>query len=199
MQPRAVGRLFPLSLASEGSCRIGGNLSTNAGGLNVLAYGNARDLCLGLEVVLADGRVWNGLRRLRKDNTGYDLQEPVHRRRRNARRHHRRGAEAVSQGHGTTRPAFIAVPSPQAAVELLSLTRELSGNRVVAFELMPRIALEFTIRHMGSARSAGGTFALVCSGELADPAEGCLARNSRGGHRARAGQRRRGRPVGPAT
>ena len=66
-------RFFPLSLESEGSCRIGGNLSTNAGGIGVLAYGNARDLCLGLEVVLADGRVWNGLKRLRKDNTGYDL------------------------------------------------------------------------------------------------------------------------------
>ena len=71
----AVDRLFPLSLASEGSCRIGGNLSTNAGGLNVIAYGNMRDLCLGLEVVLADGRVWNGLKRLRKDNTGYDLRD----------------------------------------------------------------------------------------------------------------------------
>ena len=70
---RGVDRLFPLSLASEGSCRIGGNLSTNAGGLNVIAYGNTRDLCLGLEVVLADGRIWNGLKRLRKDNTGYDL------------------------------------------------------------------------------------------------------------------------------
>jgi FAD/FMN-containing dehydrogenase len=66
-------RLLPLSLASEGSCRIGGNLATNAGGLNVLAFGTARDLCLGLEVVLADGRVWNGMRALRKDNTGYDL------------------------------------------------------------------------------------------------------------------------------
>ena len=71
----AADRLFPLSLASEGSCRIGGNLSTNAGGLNVIAYGNMRDLCLGLEVVLADGRVWNGLRHLRKDNTGYDLRD----------------------------------------------------------------------------------------------------------------------------
>ena len=71
----AVDRLFPLSLASEGSCRIGGNLSTNAGGLNVIAYGNTRDLCLGLEVVLADGRIWNGLKRLRKDNTGYDLRD----------------------------------------------------------------------------------------------------------------------------
>ena len=72
-RPRTAERFFPLSLESEGSCRIGGNLSTNAGGLGVLAYGNARDLCLGLEVVLADGRIWNGLKSLRKDNTGYDL------------------------------------------------------------------------------------------------------------------------------
>ena len=70
-----AGALFPLSLGAEGSCRIGGNLSTNAGGMNVLRYGNARDLVLGLEVVLADGRVWNGLRGLRKDNTGYDLKQ----------------------------------------------------------------------------------------------------------------------------
>ena len=69
----SAGRLFPLSLASEGSCQIGGVLSTNAGGLAVLAYGNARDLALGLEVALADGRVWHGLKSLRKDNTGYDL------------------------------------------------------------------------------------------------------------------------------
>ncbi|NTV11817.1 MAG: FAD-binding oxidoreductase, partial [Zoogloea sp.] len=69
----AVDRLFPLSLASEGSCTIGGNLSTNAGGVQVLRYGNTRDLVLGLEVVLPDGRVWDGLRGLRKDNTGYDL------------------------------------------------------------------------------------------------------------------------------
>jgi FAD/FMN-containing dehydrogenase len=69
----AHDRLFPLSLGAEGSCEIGGNLSTNAGGTQVLRYGNTRDLVLGLEVVLADGRVWNGLRALRKDNTGYDL------------------------------------------------------------------------------------------------------------------------------
>ena len=68
-------RLFPLSLPSEGSCRIGGNLGTNAGGVGVLAYGNARQLVLGLEVVLADGRVWNGLKALKKDNTGYDLKD----------------------------------------------------------------------------------------------------------------------------
>lgn len=70
-----MDRLFPLSLASEGSCMVGGNLSTNAGGIAVLSYGNARDMVLGLEVVLADGRVWNGLRALRKDNTGYDLKQ----------------------------------------------------------------------------------------------------------------------------
>ena len=69
----AVGRIFPLTLASQGSCRIGGNLATNAGGVNVVRYGNARDLCLGLEAVLPDGRIWHGLKRLRKDNTGYDL------------------------------------------------------------------------------------------------------------------------------
>jgi len=72
---QAAGRLFPLSLGAEGSCQIGGNLSTNAGGVNVLRYGNAREQVLGLEVVLADGRVWNGLRGLRKDNTGYDLKQ----------------------------------------------------------------------------------------------------------------------------
>src|SRR3546814_18268757 len=71
-----VGRLFPLSLGSEGSCRIGGNLSTNAGGTAVLAYGNMRQLCLGLEVVLPTGEIWDGLRRLKKDNTGYDLRDP---------------------------------------------------------------------------------------------------------------------------
>ncbi len=71
----AAGRLFPLSLGSEGSCRIGGNLSTNAGGTAVLAYGNMRQLCLGLEVVLPTGEIWNGLRRLKKDNTGFDLRD----------------------------------------------------------------------------------------------------------------------------
>ena len=156
-----AGRLFPLSLASEGSCRIGGNLSTNAGGLNVLAYGSARDLCLGLEVVLPDGRIWNGLRRLRKDNTGYDLKNLFI------------GAEGTlgvitaavlklypkPQSHET---AFIAVASPQAAVDLLSLAREMSGNRVVAFELMPRIAMDFTVKHMGITNPLGGILTLVC-------------------------------------
>jgi FAD/FMN-containing dehydrogenase len=142
----AVGRFFPLSLASEGSCRIGGNLSTNAGGLGVIAYGNARDLCLGLEVVLADGRVWNGLKRLRKDNTGYDMKNLFI------------GAEGTlgiitgavlklfprPAGWAT---AFIAISSPKAALALLTLAQERSGGRVTAIEIMPRIGFGFTLKH----------------------------------------------------
>jgi FAD/FMN-containing dehydrogenase len=141
-----AGRFFPLSLESEGSCRIGGNLSTNAGGLGVLAYGNARDLCLGLEVVLADGRVWNGLRSLRKDNTGYDLKNLFI------------GAEGTlgiitaavlklfphPSDHAT---AFVALPSVKAALDLLNLARQRSSNRVTAIELFRRNGFEFTIKH----------------------------------------------------
>ena len=94
-----AGRLFALSLAAEGSCQIGGNLSTNAGGVNVLRYGNARDQVLGLEAVLPDGRLWDGLRALRKDNTGYDLKQ-LFIGRGHARRHHRRGAQAAPEAHG---------------------------------------------------------------------------------------------------
>ncbi|CAN5277181.1 FAD-binding oxidoreductase [soil metagenome] len=142
----SVDRLFPLTLASEGSCRIGGNLSSNAGGIGVLAYGNARDLCLGLEVVLPDGRVWNGLRSLRKDNTGYDLKNLFI------------GAEGTL-GIITAavlklfpRPvsratALAALPSPQAAIDLLALAREQSGGRVTALELLPRNGFEFTMKH----------------------------------------------------
>lgn len=144
----AAGRLFPLSLASEGSARLGGVLSTNAGGINVLAYGSARDLCLGLEVVLADGRIWSGLKTLRKDNTGYDLKELF------------LGAEGtlgivtaavVKLFPQPTRydTAFIAVPNPQAAVELLGLAQGATGNRMVAFELLPRLGLDYLMRHMG--------------------------------------------------
>ena len=147
----SVDRLFPLSLASQGTCRIGGNLSTNAGGLNVLAYGNARDLCLGLEVVLADGRVLKGLKKLRKDNTGYDLRNIFI------------GAEGtlgiitaatlkLFPKPRSTSTGFIAVPSTQAALEVLGLLKELSGNRVVAFELMPEIGLQFTEKHLGIRR-----------------------------------------------
>jgi FAD/FMN-containing dehydrogenase len=166
-----AGRLFPLSLASEGSCRIGGNLSTNAGGLNVLAYGNARDLCLGLEVVLPDGRIWNGLRRLRKDNTGYDLKNLFI------------GAEGtlgvitaavlkIFPKPRTYETAFIAVNSPQAAVDLLSLAKEMSGNRVVAFELLPRIAMDFTVKHMGITNPLAEFSPWYALSELADPAAG---------------------------
>jgi FAD/FMN-containing dehydrogenase len=142
-----AARFFPLSLESEGSCRIGGNLSTNAGGLGVLAYGSARDLCLGLEVVLADGRVWNGLKSLRKDNTGYDLKNLFI------------GAEgtlgiitaAVLKlfPHPSDRAtAFVALPSVKAALDLLNLARQRSGDRVTAIELFRRNGFEFTIKHL---------------------------------------------------
>jgi FAD/FMN-containing dehydrogenase len=168
-----VDRMFPLSLASEGSCRIGGNLSTNAGGVQVLLYGNARDLCLGLEVVLADGRVWNGLSHLRKDNTGYDLRNLFI------------GAEGTlgiitaavlklyprPKVHET---AFIALPSPEAAVALLALAREGSGNRVSAFEILPDLALAFTERHMGLRRPLQAASAWYVLAELSDPAPGTM-------------------------
>ncbi len=144
-------RLFPLSLASEGSCRIGGNLSTNAGGTAVLAYGNARDLVLGLEVVLADGRVWNGLRALRKDNTGYDL------------KHLFIGSEgtlgiitaAVLKLYPRPREtvtAICGVESPAAALELLGIARSFAGGQVTACEIVPRIGVEFVLRHGSNVR-----------------------------------------------
>ena len=139
---RAAGRLFPLSLASEGSARIGGLLATNAGGIGVLRYGNARDLCLGVEAVLADGRVLHGLSRLLKDNMGYDL------------RHLLIGAEgtlglitaASLRLHplpDETATAWIAVASPAAAVELLQATRAALGGTISAFELMSAEGLAF--------------------------------------------------------
>jgi len=142
-----AGRLFPLSLAAEGSCQIGGNLSTNAGGVNVLRYGGARDQVLGLEVVLPDGRVWNGLRALRKDNTGYDLKQLF------------LGAEgtlgvitaAVLQLYSrptATATAWIAIDSPRAAVELLARLRGHLGDRVSAFELVSRSCLEAVLAHL---------------------------------------------------
>ncbi|MBI5789838.1 MAG: FAD-binding oxidoreductase [Rhodocyclales bacterium] len=148
---REAGRLFPLSLAAEGSATIGGNLSTNAGGVQVLRYGNARDLTLGLEVVLADGRVWNGLRGLRKDNTGYDL------------KHLFIGAEGTL-GLITAatlklfpRPraqatAWVAVADPAAAVALLGRLRDVAGDNVTAFEIVGRPALELVLRHIPNAR-----------------------------------------------
>lgn len=148
----AVDRLFPLSLAAEGSATLGGNLSTNAGGVQVLRYGNARELALGLEVVLADGRIWNGLRALRKDNTGYDLKQLFI------------GAEGTL-GLITAatlklfpRPrviatAWAAVPDPLAAVRLLGGLRDAAGESVTAFELVGRSALELVLQHMPKARA----------------------------------------------
>ena len=148
---KTADRLFPLSLAAEGSASIGGNLATNAGGVQVLRYGNARELTLGLEVVLADGRIWNGLRALRKDNTGYDL------------KHLFIGAEGTL-GLITAatlklfpRPraqatAWVAVPHPAAAVRLLARLRDAAGDNVTAFEIVGRAALELVLRHIPNAR-----------------------------------------------
>ncbi len=146
-----AGRLFPLSIASEGSCQIGGNLSTNAGGLQVLAYGNARSLVLGLEVVLADGRIWNGLRALRKDNTGYDLRDLFI------------GAEGTL---GVITAAVLKlVPAPKSkattfvglsgldeAARFFDLAHELGAGELTGFELIPRIGVEFVLRHADGAR-----------------------------------------------
>jgi FAD/FMN-containing dehydrogenase len=142
--------LFPLSLGAEGSCRIGGNLSTNAGGLNVIHYGNARDLTLGLEVVLPDGQIWNNLKGLRKDNSGYDL------------KHLFIGAEGtlgiitaavlrLYSKPNSSQTAFIAVRDPGAALNILSLAQTKSGDSVTGCELIPRVALDFWLTHQPNA------------------------------------------------
>lgn len=148
---RDAGRLFPLSLGAEGSCMIGGNLATNAGGTSVLAYGNARDLTLGLEVVMADGAVWNGLRALRKDNTGYDLKDLFI------------GSEGtlgiitaavlkLFPMPRATATAFIGVPSPEAALELMAIARDAVGPALTAFEFLPRMGLDFVLTHVPGTR-----------------------------------------------
>ena len=150
-----AGRLFPLSLAAEGSCQIGGNLSTNAGGVNVLRYGNAREQVLGLEVVLPDGRVWDGLRGLRKDNTGYDLKQLF------------LGAEgtlgvitaAVLRLYpkpAASATAWIALDSARAAVELLAALRERLGERICAFELVSRACLDAVLSQVKELRDPLG-------------------------------------------
>jgi FAD/FMN-containing dehydrogenase len=139
-------RLFPLRLAAEGSCTIGGNLSTNAGGTAVLRYGNTRELVLGLEAVLPSGEIWNGLRGLRKDNTGYDLKQLFI------------GAEGtlgivtaivlkLFPKPKSSCTALVAVPDPAAAVALLAHVRGALGDRLTGFELMSRLCLEHVIRH----------------------------------------------------
>jgi FAD/FMN-containing dehydrogenase len=146
-----VDRLFPLSLGAEGSCTIGGNLSTNAGGVNVLRYGNTRDLVLGLEVVLPDGQIWSGLRGLRKDNTGYDL------------KHLFVGAEGtlgiitaavlkVFPKPSASATAWAAVRDPEAALELLAQLRRHCGDRINAFELISRNCLELVLKHIPGTR-----------------------------------------------
>jgi D-lactate dehydrogenase (cytochrome) len=142
-----AGLYFPLSLAAQGSCQIGGNLATNAGGVHVLRYGNMRDLTLGLEVALPDGRIWNGLRALRKDNTGYDL------------KHLFIGSEgtlgvitgAVLKLHPKPRSgacAFIASESPGHLMDVFAHMRDYFGEELSAFEMMPRFGLELVLKHI---------------------------------------------------
>ncbi|HWL61991.1 MAG TPA: FAD-binding oxidoreductase [Steroidobacteraceae bacterium] len=150
----AAGRLFPLSLGSEGSCQIGGNLATNAGGTAVLRYGTARDLTLGIECVLADGSVIAQLSPLRKNNTGYDLKNLLI------------GSEGTlgvitaaclklfpqPHLHAT---AWVGIPSPAAAVELLARLRAATGDALATLELVPEVALELVLRHVPAARHPG--------------------------------------------
>jgi FAD/FMN-containing dehydrogenase len=144
-------RRFPLGLASEGSATVGGFVSTNAGGTQVLRYGMARNLVLGLEAVLPDGRIWNGLKRLRKDNTGYDLKQLLI------------GAEgtlgvvtaAALKLHpemASRAVAFAGVPSPEAAIRLLARAKAETGGAVEAFELMGRLGIEFALRNIAGTR-----------------------------------------------
>jgi FAD/FMN-containing dehydrogenase len=160
----AAGMLFPLSYASRGSARIGGGVSTNAGGIAVLAYGNARDLVLGLEVVLADGRVWNGLKSLRKDNAGYDLKQLFI------------GSEGtlgivtaavlkLFPRPRSTSVAFVGLDSARAALDLFVFLRARMDRDLTAFEYLPPFALEIVLRHVpGTVRpldGAHGAYALI--------------------------------------
>jgi FAD/FMN-containing dehydrogenase len=144
----AADRFFPLSLGSEGSCQIGGNLATNAGGLNVVRYGMARDLTLGIEAVLPDGQVFDGLKSLRKDNTGYDLKSLLV------------GSEGTLgvitaatlklwPKMRSSATAIVAIATPADAVRLLGVLKAQAGERLSSFELLPRIAIELTTRHIG--------------------------------------------------
>jgi FAD/FMN-containing dehydrogenase len=147
----AANLLFPLSLGSEGSCQIGGNLSSNAGGTGVIAYGNSRDLCLGLEAVLPSGEIIHGLRRLKKDNRGYDWKDLLI------------GAEGTLAVITAAvlklypRPAgrevaYVGLTSPEAALKLLTLAQDRAGQQLTGFELMGRRGMEFTLRHTAGAR-----------------------------------------------
>jgi len=161
-------RFFPLSMGSEGSCTVGGNLASNAGGIAVLRYGNTRDLVLGIEAVLPDGRIWNGLRALRKDNTGYDL------------RHLFIGSEGTL-GVITAavlklypRPlaratAWLGADSLEALVMLLAQLRSSCGERLVAFEMMSQASLALVLEHVSATRAPlAGNHAFHALVELAD-------------------------------
>lgn len=149
---RGAGLMFPLSLGAEGSCQIGGNLATNAGGINVIRYGTARQQVLGIEVVLADGRVWDGLRSLRKDTGGYDMKQVFI------------GSEGTL-GIITaatlrlvpqiphTQTAFVALPTARAAMQLLGRLQAASGDQLQAFELISATALQFAVRHSAGLKS----------------------------------------------
>src|SRR6476619_3179878 len=141
-----VDRLFPLSLGAEGSCTIGGNLSTNAGGTTALAYGVAREMALGLEVVLADGRIINGLSKLKKDNTGYDLRNLFI------------GAEGtlgiitaatlkLFPKPRAVETAFVGLKSPAQALKLLSISQNEAAGTLTSFELLSDLAVDFSVRH----------------------------------------------------
>jgi FAD/FMN-containing dehydrogenase len=169
----AAERFFPLSIGSQGSCQIGGNLSTNAGGVNVLRYGMARDLVLGLEVVLPGGRVLDALSTLRKDNTGYDIKSLF------------LGAEGtlgvITAASLKLFPqirvratALTAIPDVRAAVSLLGELRAASGERVSSFELIPRIGIELTTRHIPGVSAPLGTaheWYVLCELSSSRPAE----------------------------
>lgn len=174
-----VDRLFPLALGAQGSCMIGGNISTNAGGTGVLAYGNTRDLVLGLEVVLPDGRILNGLSKLRKDNTGYDL------------KHLFIGAEGtLGVITGATlklfpkpaamRTAMIGVETPHKALTLFGQMRDLAGPSLTGFEIMPRLGMEFVTCHLPGTRDplenahAWYVLAEISSGRGEEEAESLL-------------------------
>lgn len=144
---RDGGRLLPLSLAAEGSCQIGGNIATNAGGVQVLRYGSMRALVAGLEVVLPDGRIWDGLRGLRKDNAGYDLKQVFI------------GSEGtlgiitaavlkLSPLPDATATALVAMASPTDAVHLLSRAKSMVGDRIVTFELIERLCIDVARKHV---------------------------------------------------
>ena len=157
-----VNRLFPLSLAAEGSCQIGGNLSTNAGGVQVLRYGNTRDLVLGLEVVLPSGEVWDGLRGLRKDNTGYDLKQLFI------------GAEGTlgvitaavlklypkPRGKAT---AVVALATPRDALRLLEHAQANCGDRLTAFELFSALGLELVRKTFRRCRRHSRRASALCA------------------------------------